>query len=198
MIYILTLWSPWFYLIKCHGKSQKCTGWTWPFYPFMLFTSALFGTKCPREGGTLNQFQYFDNHKGYVNEFRFFSMLIRFFWSNISLMLDSYLGVKSICFFQQTFSCKKIKGNIVKWQKKSTLKHFSLPRYSKHRLHNKIMPPPHSTSSLEVTWKTNKFSKFWLALYKEWFILVKVSMVKGFSCTLLYITVHIFELSLEC
>ena len=54
---------------KCHGKSQKCTGWTGPFYPLTLFTSALFGTKCPREGGTLNQFQYFDNHKGYVNEF---------------------------------------------------------------------------------------------------------------------------------
>ena len=36
---------------------------------------------------------------------------------------------KVFCLFQQTFSCEK--GNIMKTQKTSAFKHFSLPRYSK-------------------------------------------------------------------
>ena len=59
-------------------------------------------------------------------------------------MSDSYLGVQSIlllsiliwvckvfCLFQQTFAGENFKGNIMKRQKTSALKHFSLPRYSK-------------------------------------------------------------------
>ena len=33
--------------------------------------------------------------------------------------------------FQRIFACEKVKGNIMKRQKTSALKHFSLPRYSK-------------------------------------------------------------------
>ena len=35
------------------------------------------------------------------------------------------------CLFQQTFACEKGKGKIMKKQKISTLKYFSLPKYCK-------------------------------------------------------------------
>ena len=38
---------------------------------------------------------------------------------------------KVFCLFQQTFACAKVKGNIIKRQKTSALKHFSFPRYFK-------------------------------------------------------------------
>ena len=40
------------------------------------------------------------------------------------------MGVQVFWLFQQTFTYEKIKGNIMKRQKNSALKHFSLPRYS--------------------------------------------------------------------
>ena len=83
--------------------------------------------------------------------------------------------------FRQNFACEKVKGNIMKRQKTSGLKHFSLPRYSKNGLHNENMFPPQFTTSLKVTWKTITFLKFWLAMYKFTFT---------FTFTLLYMTVH--------
>ena len=38
---------------------------------------------------------------------------------------------KVFCLFQQTFAYEKTKGNIMKRQKTSALKHFSLPLYSR-------------------------------------------------------------------
>ena len=38
---------------------------------------------------------------------------------------------KVFCLFQQTFAYEKVKGNIIKRQKTSPLKHFSLAIYSR-------------------------------------------------------------------
>ena len=38
---------------------------------------------------------------------------------------------KVFSLFQQTFACEKVRGNIMKRQKTSALKHFSLSKYSK-------------------------------------------------------------------
>ena len=63
---------------------------------------------------------------------------------------------KVFCLFQQTFAYEKTKGNIMKRQKTSALKHFSLPLYE---LQNEIMFPSKFTTSLKVTWKTIIFLK---------------------------------------
>ena len=73
-------------------------------FSLTLFTLGLFCVKCPGEGGRFNHFKYFENRKSYINKF---------------------------CLFQQTFTYEKVKGNIIKRQKTSGFKHFSLPRYSK-------------------------------------------------------------------
>ena len=100
----------------------KFIGWTKPFFPLILFTLGLLCVKCHGEGSRFNHFKYHENHKSYVLNFRTvntprYQILI---WM-----------CKVFSLFQQTFSWEKDKGNIMKIQNTSTLKHFSLPRYSK-------------------------------------------------------------------
>ena len=51
------------------GQSQKFLGWRRPFFPLNLFTSGLLCFKFDGEGGWCKHFEYFENHKSYVNEF---------------------------------------------------------------------------------------------------------------------------------
>ena len=83
---------------------------------------------------------------------------------------------KLFCLFQQTNACEKIKVDIMKRQKTSLLKHCSI--------HIMIYFNKGSLSS-----------ESYLSLF---YMLVRIyALVKDFSFTLLYITVHWFELSLE-
>ena len=56
---------------------------------------------------------------------------------------------KVFCLFQQTFAYEKVKGNIMKRQKTSPLKHFSLAIYSRKWNHVPFQIPDQFKSYLE-------------------------------------------------
>ena len=90
-------------------------------FSFDLTCIRLFFVKCLREGSTFNHFIYYENHKSCVN----------FCIVNTPRCQVLIWMCKVFCIFQQTFAREKVKVNIMKRQKTSALKHFSLPRYSK-------------------------------------------------------------------
>ena len=64
---------------------------------------------------------------------------------------QTFIWMCKVFSVQQNFACEKVKGNIMKRQKTSALKHFSLPRYLKKRPHSEIIFSPQFTTSLKVT-----------------------------------------------
>ena len=109
--------------------------------------------------------------------------------------------------FIKLFPVKKLKVILWKNRKLQLLSIFRCQDIPKIGLHSTIMFPLQFTTSWKVTWKTIAFLKFQLVMYKQWFILTKdhqhdvysslfymlvrmYAMVKGFSFTWLFITVH--------
>ena len=104
------------------------------------------------------------------------------------------------CLFQQFFACEKV--ILLKDRKLQLWSIFHCQDILKNRLLSEIMFPSNPVTS----WK------FWLVMYKEWFVLKKdhyhhekfsslmymlfrkYNMVRDFSCKLMYMTVYIFEL----
>ena len=95
---------------------------------------------------------------------------------------------KLFCLFQQTNACEKIKVDIMKRQKTSLSVFTSTSLQLQLHLH----------CSIHIMIYFNKgslSSELYLSLF---YMLVRIyALVKDFSFTLLYITVHWFELSLE-
>ena len=84
---------------------------------------------------------------------------------------------KVFCLFQQTFSCEKVKVILWKDRELQLLSIFRCQDIPKTGLHSQIMFPHQFTTSVKVTWKTITFIKFWLVMYKYWFIFNKAMII---------------------
>ena len=128
------------------------------------------------------------------------AMLMRFCTPNTPRCQILIWVCKLFCLFQQFLACEKV--ILLKDRKLQLWSIFHCQDILKNRPLSEIMFPSNSVTS----WK------FWLVMYKEWFVLKKdhyhhekfsslmymlfrkYNMVRDFSCKLMYMTVYIFEL----
>ena len=75
--------------------------------------------------------------------------------------------------FSKLLPMKRLKVILWKDRKIQLLNIFRCQDIPKNGLHSEIMFPPQFATSVKVTWKTIVFLKFWLVIFKYWFIFNK-------------------------